>query len=242
MLVVRRPSLAARLFAWGGGLAFVLSLLFFLHTYLVRFGYPPRADVGGMAVVANVFLFSVFALHHSLFARAGLKARIQRVVGPVLERSVYTWTASMLFLLVCWWWQPLPGTLYQLSGFAAGAGYALQATGLIMTAVGSARLDVLDLAGIRPVLRAASGAQAIRPVLETGGLYGIVRHPVYLAWALFVFGTPHMTMTRFVFAVTSTAYLMIAIPFEERSLIQTFGADYRAYRQRVRWRMIPGIY
>jgi protein-S-isoprenylcysteine O-methyltransferase Ste14 len=69
-----------------------------------------------------------------------------------------------------------------------------------------------------------------------------VRHPLYFAWVLLVFGAPAMTMTRLSFAVISTAYLAIAIPFEERSLIETFGADYASYQKQVRWRMLPGIY
>ena len=51
-----------------------------------------------------------------------------------------------------------------------------------------------------------------------------------------------MTATRALFASSSTAYLALAIPWEERSLLQTFGRDYEAYRRKVRWRMIPGIY
>jgi protein-S-isoprenylcysteine O-methyltransferase Ste14 len=35
---------------------------------------------------------------------------------------------------------------------------------------------------------------------------------------------------------------MLAIPLEERGLVQTFGADYVRYRERVRYRMIPGLY
>jgi methanethiol S-methyltransferase len=242
MLAARRSSPAALLFAWCGAVAFAVALIFFLHSYLVRFGEPARLDARGAPVAANVLLFSIFALHHSFLARTGLKTRVQRLVGRSLERSLYTWTASLLFLLVCWYWQPVPGTLYHLSGLAAVPGYALQGIGLAITARASAKLDVLDLAGVRAVLSAGGRDAAPPPALETEGLYGLVRHPVYLAWFLFVFGAPHMTMTRLVFAFTSTAYLAIAIPFEERSLIQTFGPDYRAYRQRVRWRMIPGVY
>lgn len=221
---------------------FAIALLYFLYAYLVRFGIPAPPGPSGRPAAKNVLLFSIFALHHSLLARAGMKARVQRLVGVSLERSWYTWAASLLFLLVCWQWQPVPGTLYHLSGFAAAPGIVLQILGLAMAAVASARLDVLDLAGVRPVLNAGRQPVAARASLETAGLYGLVRHPVYLAWALFVFGAPHMTMTRLVFAGTSTGYLAVAIPFEERSLIQTFGDEYRAYRERVRWRMIPGVY
>jgi protein-S-isoprenylcysteine O-methyltransferase Ste14 len=59
---------------------------------------------------------------------------------------------------------------------------------------------------------------------------------------LFVFGPPDMTMTRLTFAIISTLYLAIAIPFEERSLVETFGGEYASYRGKVRWRMIPGFY
>ena len=59
---------------------------------------------------------------------------------------------------------------------------------------------------------------------------------------LFVWLPPEMNGTRLVFAVVSTLYLALAVPFEERDLIRSFGADYERYRQRVRWRMIPGLY
>ena len=68
-----------------------------------------------------------------------------------LERSLYTWIASALFLVVCAAWRDVPGELYHLTGAIAGAGYAIQAIGIWLTARSSARLDVLDLAGVRPV-------------------------------------------------------------------------------------------
>ena len=101
---------------------------------------------------------------------------------------------------------------------------------------------MLDLAGVTPLRRARSESAAAHVPLATRGLYGFVRHPLYLGWALFVFAAPEMTATRALFAVVSTAYLAIAIPWEERALIDTFGDAYDAYRRQVKWRMIPGIY
>jgi methanethiol S-methyltransferase len=240
-----RPPRAAPAFpliAWSGGLLFVCALAWFVYSYLVRFGRPAAPGPALPAVALDVALFSVFALHHSLLARTRAKRWVVRHVPAELERSLYTWLASALFIVVCTWWRPVPGILFTLEMPWAAAGYALQSAGIALTAAGSAAVDALDLAGIRGVGSTRGGMAARPPALETRGVYALVRHPLYLGWVLFVFGAPHMTATRFVFAVVSTAYLALAIPWEERSLLRVYGAEYEAYRRRVRWRMLPGVY
>ena len=231
------------LYAWLGAAAFVASLAYFLFAYVVTFGETTAAGEVLPRLAINVGLFTGFALHHSLFARTRIKQAVRATVPPALERTLYTWISSILFAGVCLLWQPVPGVLYSLSPPWTWIGYAAQAAGIVLTIVGSRALDVLDLAGVRPVLQSQRGAAAPRHVpLQTGGVYGLVRHPLYFGWFLFVFGSPHMTMTRLVFACVSTAYLALAIPFEERGLIDTFGRDYIRYQQHVRWRMLPYIY
>lgn len=230
------------LFAWLAAAAFAGSLVFFLYAYLVLFGrpVPPPQNASSFMVpiLANLALFTVFALHHSLFARTQIKQLVKSWAPPALERALYSFIASALFLAVCWFWQPVPGMAWQLDGIWRLPGYAAQAAGLIVTFVGARSLDVLDLAGVRQVLRSSTGHAA----LKTDGVYGLVRHPLYFGWTLLVFGAPDMTSTRLVFALISTFYLIVAIPFEERSLIETFGPDYASYQRKVRWRMIPGLH
>ncbi len=235
---------------------FAAALAFFLYSYLVRFGRPATGRNVLIPVAIDTALFTLFALHHSLFARSFVKRRLfgagakpgsdlgQTGVRPrsdpsPMERPTYVWVASMIFIAVCAAWRPVPGELYRVTGVLALAAYAVHVAGIVLTARGSARLDVLDLAGVRAV----SPARAPTHVrLQTRGVYGFVRHPVYFAWVLMVIGTPHMTMTRLAFAVLSTAYLAIAIPFEERGLLDVFGKEYQEYQKRVRWRIIPGLY
>lgn len=236
-----RPSPLSRAFAWFGAAVFAASLVFFLFSYLVAFGRPAPPGDWTRPARLNVLLFTVFAFHHSLLARSGMRERVQRAAPPYLERALYTWTASVLFLAVCWLWQPVPGVAYRLTGLGWWLGVAVQATGVLVTYAGSTAIDPLDLAGVRQVLHAPHGAPAHVP-LRTSGVYRLVRHPIYFGWVLLVFGTPTMTGTRLTFAVISTLYLAIAVPFEERSLVDAFGAEYRAYQQRVRWRIVPGIY
>jgi protein-S-isoprenylcysteine O-methyltransferase Ste14 len=228
--------------AWSGGALFVLSLGYFLYSYLFRFGpaVPPGPVLWPAAV--DVLLFSAFALHHSVFARTPVKAWVRALVPPALERSIYTWLASLIFVATCWFWQPVPGQLYILEGPWRWTALAVQVAGIILTVLGSRALDVLDLAGIRPVLRARSGALPAHVPLSTTGVFGIVRHPLYFGWALLVLAAPDMTTTRAVFAVVSTAYIAIAISWEERGLVEAFGADYERYRLNVKWRMIPFLY
>lgn len=228
------------LFAWFAAASFAGSLLYFLYAYLVVFG-EPAVDAPAVApALFDIALFTGFALHHSLFARTGLKRRLASVIPARLERAVYTVVSSALFVLVCRAWMPVPGLLYSLPAPWSWAARLIFVAGIGVTLLSARRLDVLDLAGVRQVR--GSAHSALRPPLLTSGLYGVVRHPIYLGWLLLMAGVAEMTMTRFVFAVTSTLYLALAVPFEERDLVETFGPDYASYQEKVRWRMVPGIY
>lgn len=239
---MRDSPTSALAIAWSGMAVFAISLLWGCYCYLARFDAPAAAAGVAAPLAMNVALFSLFALHHSVLARTGVKAWVERHLPDRLERSSYTWIASLLFIAVCTLWQPVPGVLYRLDGVARLAGYAIQIVGVVLTIRASRALDVLDLAGVRQVQTPANHTPSGPPQLQTTGLYGFVRHPLYFAWTLMVFGTPDMTATRAAFACISTAYLAVAIPWEERSLIHVFGPAYAAYRRAVRWRMLPGIY
>jgi protein-S-isoprenylcysteine O-methyltransferase Ste14 len=51
-----------------------------------------------------------------------------------------------------------------------------------------------------------------------------------------------MTVDRLTFAVATTFYLFLAIPWEERSLEREFPSAYALYKQKVKWRVIPYVY
>ena len=191
-------------------------------------------QIDGRAIALDAALFSVFALHHSLFARDAAKRWLDRVPRELI-RSVYVYIASSLLILVFVAWRPIGGELYRLNGLLEAAFAALQLGGVGLIARAVARIDPLELAGIR---RTSGSTEQ----LQTSGPYRWVRHPLYFGWVIAVFGTPHLTGDRLTFAAISTAYLMLAVPWEERSLVRAFGDDYRRYQRDVRWRMIPFIY
>lgn len=239
--IATRPGSLALAVAWTGGSIFVLSLGLCIYQYATAWGVEPSGDHWSPALL-DVGLFTIFALHHSLLARTGAKRLVTTVLPPWLERSAYTWVASLLFLLVCIEWRPVPGVLYAMPDGWRLLGRAAQIIGLVLTIKGTAALDGLDLAGIRQVLDARRAAAPRHVPLKTDGVFAIVRHPLYFGWVLLVFGDPTMTGTRLVFAIVSSSYLAIAVPFEERSLVEIFGDAYRDYQRRTRWRIVPGIW
>ena len=220
---------------WGGATSFVISLVYFLFTYAITFGVVATGPVAPGDVAWNFALFTAFALHHSVFARTPVRARLARTVPPGIERSLYVWLASLLLILVCALWRPISGAAWQVDGVRALPFYALQLAGIWLTLRSAAIIDVGELAGLK-----VADVQHI--AFEPTGPYGWVRHPIYAGWFLVVFAVPVMTLTRLEFALTSAAYILIAIPLEERTLRATAGDAYARYTTRVRWRLMPGIY
>jgi len=225
--------MGARAFVWLGGAMFAASLTACVWCYTFVMGRPEPPG-GWRPLAVDAALITIFACHHSLFARDGIKNWLGRTIPAHLLRSVYVWIASLLLMLVCLLWRPIGGTFYAATGAAALAFGAVQLAGFLITARGVARIDPLELAGIHP----ATHGQG----LQVTGPYRWVRHPLYFGWWLMVFGAAHMTGDRLAFAAITTLYLAIAIPWEERSLESSFGDEYARYKRDVRWRMIPFIY
>ena len=105
-------------------------------------------------------LFRVFALHHSVLARSGAKRWLTRHVPPPLERSLYVWVASLLFIAVCALWQDVPGGSIAMRVFRALPHWTAVSAGVWLTARSAAVIDPLELAGIRHAGRSA-GASAL---------------------------------------------------------------------------------
>lgn len=234
----------ARVFSIAGGLLFASSIGYFIWFYL--FGLE-RRGTGGFAPEAltfNVALFSIFAAHHSIFARTPVRSWMGRHVSPRLERSIYVWITSIAFGLVCLLWKPAGPVFWDADGGFRIALRALQLSGVVFTLWAAQALDSLALAGIRqldaPLPR--SGVETGVVTLQDTGPYGVVRHPIYLGWLLIVWPAPAMSASHLSFAAISTAYLVIATIYEERSLRETFGAAYADYSKRVRWKMLPGVH
>ena len=220
--------------AWAGALLFAVSIAGFLFSYAFTFAGQPASSQPVQDTAVNLLLFAGFASHHSLFARTRIRGWVARTVPGLSERSLFVCVASVLLLLVCWLWRLLPGTVWHVHGAAAVPMHAIQFAGIVLVIRSAAVVGVRDLAG----LSLSHGSSEVK----VQGPYRWIRHPIYAGWLLLTFAVPLMSMTRFVFAVASAAYLLIAIPLEERTLRRVIPQGYGRYVSQVKWRLLPWVY
>ncbi len=229
----------------------VASYLVFLATFLYAIAFvggfivPTRLD-GPLAsplreaLAIDVALLTVFAIQHSVMARRWFKRRWTRFVPPAIERSTYVLCASVALLLLFWQWRPLGVGIWSVDNpaaravlwalFAAGWGTVLAVTFLI---------NHFDLFGLRQVWLALLGRPYTPVAFRTPLPYRYVRHPLYLGFLFAFWATPQMTLAHLLFALATTAYIVLAIQFEEHDLVAEHGADYEEYRRTVPM-LLPG--
>ena len=99
--------------------------------------------------------------------------------------------------------------------------------------VGTSLINHFDLFGLRQVYLYQRGQEYTELGFRTPFLYKIVRHPIMLGFIMAFWATPHMTVGHMVFAIATTAYILIAIQLEERDIVSVHGTAYEEYRKQV---------
>ena len=166
-------------------------------------------------------------------ARPAFKRWWTSIVPASCERSTYVLISSLLLILIFWQWRPIVTTIWHVEGWPAILLTAICWIGWLTTLTSTYMIDHFELFGLRQVFDALRGAAARMPVFKTPLLYRLVRHPLLLGFLLAFWATPHMTAGHLLFAVMTTAYILVGVRLEERDLVAQFGATYEQYRRRV---------
>ncbi|HTC74700.1 MAG TPA: methyltransferase [Edaphobacter sp.] len=222
----------------------VVCYLVFFATFLYAIGFlgnfivPKSIDSGPespflYALAINAILLALFALQHSVMARPWFKAAWTRIVPSSVERSTYVLLSSLALLFLFWKWEPMGGVIWNVTNpdgqLALNALYGL---GVIIILAATFLINHFDLFGLRQVWLNLRGIPYTNLSFSTPGMYRIVRHPLYVGWLLMFWAAPVMTVAHLVFTLGTTAYIFIAIRFEERDLVQ-FHKEYAEYRRSV---------
>lgn len=207
--------------------------------FLGNFGVPKSIDSGlqGSLVLALVIdgaLLALFAVQHSVMARPWFKRWWTRIVPEPAERSTYVLLSSAALMLLFWQWRPIGGVVWDVgSGPAKTMLLGVYATGLLIVLLSTFLINHFDLFGLRQVILYAAGRKYTHLEFRTPFFYRFVRHPLYVGWLLTFWAAPVMTVAHLFFAVMTTAYILVAIRFEEADLVTVHGEKYRQYREQV---------
>lgn len=238
-----------RIFVFAYG---VICYAVFLATLLYAIGFlgnlvvPKSIDSGpdGSTVTAlavDGLLLAIFALQHSIMARPWFKRAWTRVVPVVAERSTYVLFSSLALLLLFWQWHPIGGVVWKIDGgIAESVMLGLFALGLLIVLLSTFLINHFDLFGLRQVVLYLLGREYTRLEFRTPFFYRYVRHPLYVGWLLTFWSAPVMTVAHLFFALMTTAYIIVAIQFEEADLVAEHGESYQQYRRQVPM-LVPGL-
>ena len=222
----------------------VITYAVFFVTFLYAIGFignlwvpksmdSPRDVALGTALAVDLGLLALFAVQHSVMARPAFKRWWTRIVPEPAERSTYVLFSTLALIALFWFWQPLGGMVWDIDS-AAGVNvmYGIFAAGWVLLLYVTFLIDHFDLFGLRQVWLQLVGKPFTPLAFKTPWLYRQVRHPLYVGWLMIFWATPTMTVTHLVFAIMTTAYILVAIQFEERDLIAAHP-EYADYKKRV---------
>ncbi len=222
----------------------VASYAFFFVTFLYSIGFigniavPKSIDSAptlplGTSILINVGLLALFAVQHSGMARPAFKRWITTFIPAAAERATYVLMSTICLAVLMYFWAPLGGVIWNVTNawgattltalYFASWGLLLYATFLI---------DHFDLFGLRQAFDALRNTSSQSQKFVTPALYRIVRHPIYVGWLGIMWFTPTMTVTHLLFALGSTAYILVGIKLEERDLEQ-MHPEYAQYKRKV---------
>ena len=226
----------------------VVAYLIFFVTFLYLIAFvgdlpfvPRTVDRGGpagdlgIALAVDIGLIALFGLQHSIMARQGFKRAWTRIVPEPIERSVYVLFSSAALILMFLLWRPLPvaGSLWTIGGRAGmTAMLSLFFLGWLVVLVSTFLINHFELFGLRQVWANSRGHEIPAPVFREPVFYRRIRHPLYAGFILAFWATAHMSWSHALLAAGITAYILVAIRYEERDLVGLFGEEYEAYRGR----------
>jgi protein-S-isoprenylcysteine O-methyltransferase Ste14 len=219
--------------------AFWVSFVVFLAApRQVASAWPlPMVDRGGFfeigpweAGAINVALITLFGLQHSVMARPWFKQSVMAAMPPAFERVTYVHLANAALFALIVLWQPIRIEVWSVRGeLLEDAVWAAFAAGWIILFLGAWSFDMGDLLGLAQVQAWVNGRE-YRQKLKTGRLYRWLRHPMYVGVLVGVWATPRMSLGHLLLALGLTAYVLIAMRYEERDLIAAYGSRYLAWR------------
>lgn len=230
-------------------------IVFNLHVPVLwdELGWPvqllPPASHWLSAVVCNTGLVLLFGIAHSVSAQAGFYAFLRSVLPLQYQRPVYMMLTGLFLTVMMMAWQPL-GSHMTGSPVAWDVRPSLALTDsqawilqllvsflcMLPAQIALSKHGLVHFIGLSwPFMSEERLKETqFRPgaLLQTG-IYGVVRHPIYLSTLSFVFTSIVMSYDRLLLGALLAAYLLAGVHYEEKKLVSIYGPSYELYKKHV---------
>jgi protein-S-isoprenylcysteine O-methyltransferase Ste14 len=146
--------------------------------------------------------------------------------------------ASLTLALLLWQWRPIGTSNERVLWDVHNSTGRLVLEGLfwlgwLIVLLSTFVIDHFELFGLKQAWCYIQGKELPPTEFKVKAFYRGVRHPLYLGFMIAFWATPRMSLGHLFFAVMTTAYMILAIQFEERDLLRAHGESYENYRRQV---------
>ncbi len=203
-------------------------------------------------MIKIIIIFLIFAFIHSITVARWFKQVCKRALGDTFMRVWYRFlynamsfiTGAIAIYLI---WQVPDRVLWEGPLWFRWMLHLIQLAGLAFGALAFEYLNMREFMGFKQVWRyltrgeVAGGMEGLTDKkLVTTGVYGIVRHPMYLAGIIIFTFNPNITINSLMITVLADLYFLFGVLIEERRFLKIFGEEYRTYMQHVP-RLMPSL-
>lgn len=196
---------------------------------------------GPVAIVWNVALVAVWGAQHTFMASPGFKAWWTQYMPAAIERSTYLVFVAIMTAGLVLFWVPIPGTLWDISGTMPGnIVLGVYFLGWVVVLVSTFLINHFHLFGLQQAWQQVDRTQSKDVTFRTPLFYKLVRHPMMTGVLISLWAIPELTISRLVFTLAMTVYVLVGVYFEEKTLVADLGEEYDAYR-RTTPGLIPGM-
>lgn len=218
-------------------IAMVVAMFFGMSESLGAVPYP-------YAIAVNALLVLQFPIAHSvLLSGPGMRLLSRLVPGPhggTLSTTTFAIIASLQLLLLFAFWTPSGIIWWRADGWvfwaicgAYGASWLL-----LLKASWDAGAEVQ--AGALGWMTLMKNSKLRFPDMPTGGLFRLIRQPIYLSFALTLWTVPVWTPDQLALALVLTVYCLAAPKLKERRFEKRYGQRFREYQRDVPY-IVPGL-
>ncbi|WP_373002999.1 isoprenylcysteine carboxylmethyltransferase family protein [Hyphomonas sp.] len=244
--MVRFITMLCSLICYAIGVAALVGLILFVAdvflpvTLNTASAFAPHLT-GPVAIVWNVALIALWGAQHTFMASPGFKAWWTQYMPAAIERSPYLVFVAIMTAGLVLLWVPLPGALWDVSGTMPGnIILGVYFLGWVVVLVSTFLINHFHLFGLQQAWQQVDHTQSKDITFRTPLFYKLVRHPMMTGVLISLWAIPELTISRLVFTLAMTVYVLVGVYFEEKTLVADLGEEYDAYR-RTTPGLIPGM-